>query len=74
MKNFESVTKNRKPQPKGKYSGKKSSKTTMPVRTAPRQQKSSSAGKRTFFFGCCKGKIIMAPNFDDPIEDFKEYM
>jgi hypothetical protein len=25
-------------------------------------------------FGCLKGKIWMAPDFDDPLEDFKDYM
>jgi hypothetical protein len=25
-------------------------------------------------FGCAKGQIRMAPDFDDPLEDFKEYM
>ncbi|NBB22859.1 DUF2281 domain-containing protein [Runella sp. CRIBMP] len=25
-------------------------------------------------FGSGKGMVIMKPNFDDPIEDFKEYM
>ena len=25
-------------------------------------------------FGCLKGKIWMAPDFDAPLEDFKEYM
>jgi len=25
-------------------------------------------------FGCAKGQIIMAPDFDEPLEDFKEYM
>ena len=25
-------------------------------------------------FGCLKGKIRMAPDFDEPLEDFKEYM
>jgi hypothetical protein len=25
-------------------------------------------------FGCMKGKIWMAPDFDEPLEDFKEYM
>lgn len=24
--------------------------------------------------GTAKGKIIMAPDFDEPLEDFKEYM
>ena len=25
-------------------------------------------------FGCAKGKIYMSPNFDEPLDDFKEYM
>jgi hypothetical protein len=25
-------------------------------------------------FGCLKGKISMAPNFDEPLDDFKDYM
>ena len=25
-------------------------------------------------FGCAKGQIILAPDFDAPLEDFKEYM
>ena len=25
-------------------------------------------------FGCLRGKITMLPGFDDPIEDFKEYI
>lgn len=25
-------------------------------------------------YGCAKGKIYMAPDFDDPIDDFKEYL
>ena len=25
-------------------------------------------------FGCMKGKIWMSPDFDEPLEDFKEYM
>ena len=25
-------------------------------------------------FGALKGKISMAPDFDEPLEDFKEYM
>ncbi len=25
-------------------------------------------------FGCLKGKIWIAPDFDAPLEDFKEYM
>jgi hypothetical protein len=25
-------------------------------------------------FGCLRGKISMSPDFDEPLEDFKEYM
>ncbi|NOX47720.1 MAG: DUF2281 domain-containing protein [Chlorobi bacterium] len=25
-------------------------------------------------YGCAKGQIYMSPDFDEPIEDFKEYM
>ena len=25
-------------------------------------------------FGCMKGKIWMSPDFDEPLEDFKDYM
>jgi hypothetical protein len=25
-------------------------------------------------FGCLRGKISMAPDFDEPLEDFKDYM
>jgi antitoxin (DNA-binding transcriptional repressor) of toxin-antitoxin stability system len=25
-------------------------------------------------FGCLKGQIWMAPDFDEPLEDFREYM
>jgi len=25
-------------------------------------------------FGCAKGQIIMHPDFDEPLEDFKDYM
>ncbi len=25
-------------------------------------------------FGCAKGLFIMSPDFDEPLEDFKEYM
>jgi prevent-host-death family protein len=24
--------------------------------------------------GCLKGQILMAPDFDEPLEDFREYM
>ena len=29
-------------------------------------------GKRAF--GCLKGKIWMAPDFDEPLDEFKDYM
>lgn len=25
-------------------------------------------------FGCLKGKLRMSPDFDEPLEDFKDYM
>lgn len=25
-------------------------------------------------FGCLRGKISMSPDFDEPLEDFKDYM
>jgi hypothetical protein len=25
-------------------------------------------------FGCLSGRISMAPDFDEPLEDFKDYM
>ena len=25
-------------------------------------------------FGCAKGQIYMSPDFDEPLEDFKDYM
>ncbi len=30
--------------------------------------------KRQPKFGCAKGQIYMSPDFDEPLEDFKEYM
>jgi hypothetical protein len=30
--------------------------------------------KRVRKFGCGKGMFIMAPDFDEPLDDFKEYM
>ena len=30
--------------------------------------------KRLAFFGCMKGEIRMADDFDDPIEEMREYM
>ena len=38
-------------------------------------QKSSSKKKKVVpKFGSAKGKIKMAPDFDAPLEDFKDYM
>ena len=38
-------------------------------------QKSSSKSKKIVpTFGSAKGKIKMAPDFDAPLEDFKDYM
>jgi antitoxin (DNA-binding transcriptional repressor) of toxin-antitoxin stability system len=39
------------------------------VQLVPRQTK-----KRKRQFGSAKGMISMAPDFDEPLEDFKEYM
>lgn len=30
--------------------------------------------KKQAKFGCAKGEIIMSPDFDEPLDDFKEYM
>jgi len=30
--------------------------------------------KRNPKFGCAKGTFVLAPDFDEPLEDFKEYM
>jgi hypothetical protein len=30
--------------------------------------------KKKPVFGCAKGEIIMSPDFDKPIEGFKDYM
>ena len=40
-----------------------------PVKSMPTEPKSSLKG-----FGCLRGKITMLSGFDDPIEDFKEYI
>jgi len=37
-----------------------------------KKTKSSSNKKR--IFGYAKGSVIIKPGFDDPLEDFKEYM
>ena len=40
-----------------------------PVKSMPTEPESSLKG-----FGCLRGKITMLSGFDDPIEDFKEYI
>ena len=40
-----------------------------PIKSMPTEHESSLKG-----FGCLRGKITMLPGFDDPIEDFKEYI
>lgn len=37
-------------------------------------KKEPPAARKTPKFGSGKGMVIMNPNFDDPIDDFKEYM
>lgn len=32
-----------------------------------------AAGQELKGFGCLKGKIRMAPDFDEPLEDFRDY-
>ena len=40
-----------------------------------KKQKNKKADKpKTPKFGSCKGMFEMAPDFDEPLEDFKEYM
>lgn len=39
-----------------------------------RKKKSEHSPKMQRIFGYAKGSIILKPNFDDPIEDFNEYM
>jgi hypothetical protein len=37
------------------------------------KQKSTNKIKKPKF-GCAKGRFKMSPDFDEPLEDFKEYM
>jgi hypothetical protein len=39
-----------------------------------RRKRPSKQDKKTRTFGYAKDSIIIKPGFDDPIEDFKEYM
>jgi uncharacterized protein DUF2281 len=38
------------------------------------EKSSRKKKKATPQFGSAKGKIKMSPDFDDPIDDFKDYM
>ena len=40
-----------------------------PIKSMPIERERESKG-----FGCLRGKITMLLGFDDPIEDFKEYI
>ena len=37
-------------------------------------KKSIKSKKNTPKFGCAKGQFIMSADFDEPLDDFKEYM
>jgi len=39
-----------------------------------KQKKGKTRIKKDRVFGYAKGKITLMPDFDDPIDDFKEYM
>jgi hypothetical protein len=39
--------------------------------TAPAEQPTGESLKG---FGCLRGKISMLPDFDEPLEDFRDYM
>lgn len=39
-----------------------------------KSRKQNTPKPRPSLFGHAKGKIYMAPDFDDPLEDFKDYM
>jgi len=49
-----------------------------PVKKADSLEKSTSgfniSAKTVPVFGCLKGQIQMSDDFDEPLEDFKEYM
>lgn len=37
-------------------------------------RKKQGVKKKTPKFGCAKGQIYISPDFDEPLDDFKEYM
>ena len=38
------------------------------------EQRSAASEKKVPVFGCAKGQFRMSPDFDAPLEDFKDYM
>lgn len=40
----------------------------------PEEEKIRAARKRAALFGALKGKLVMHDDFDEPLEDFAEYM
>lgn len=44
-----------------------------PVKVTATLEPAPTLGARPRF-GCMAGKIMLAPDFDEPLEDFKEYM
>lgn len=44
-----------------------------PVKVTATLEAAAAAATRPRF-GCLAGKIQLAPDFDEPLEDFKEYM
>jgi len=45
----------------------------IPFNPVVRPEKDSKMSRESMF-GCMKGKMWMADDFDEPLEDFKEYM
>lgn len=37
-------------------------------------KKKKESKKKKPNFGCAKGQIYISPDFDEPLDDFKEYM
>ncbi|NOU16978.1 MAG: DUF2281 domain-containing protein [Bacteroidales bacterium] len=37
-------------------------------------KRKSEAKKKQPKFGCTKGQIYLSPDFDEPLEDFKDFM
>jgi len=43
-----------------------------PVRVTATLEAATSASRPVF--GCLRGKVEMAPDFDEPLDDFRDYM